>query len=66
MNDLFESVEVNIVAEGQFFDILQFIKNIYQLPIKFSVRGLTLKQQPNSISMEFKLVLVLYKLESES
>ena len=65
LNKIFSVVRLNISARGSFQAIGEYLHNIYQLPIKFSLRQLDVEESESGVVLRMEVSILTYRLQNQ-
>jgi Tfp pilus assembly protein PilO len=54
-----------MAATGSFSDIGQYLSNLNQLPVKFSMRNFELRDNNQSLVLTLDLAFIVYRMEEK-
>lgn len=66
LTKLFSVTRVSLVATGSFSDIGQYLSNLNQLPVKFSVRNFELRDNNSSLVLTLELAFIVYRMNEKT
>ena len=65
LGKIFSVVMVNMSINGDYSSVGQYIYNLYNLPVKFSLQNFEMRQSPNGVSLSLQLSFIRYRMNDD-